>query len=390
MAQCFGFSEREKLYLFALFNHESSFILNNRSVTGARCYGQLTGIAIEEVSNRIRLSRRLPVHWGSQIYLDVKKKCTDLRKSLHLPRIRVKTSKNKKGQIKEIVNLEDFRQANCQMSHHAPTCLFYAMYTVRLQKEYIPHILNSSHNSYKVRKKIPRHLKKDFQLPIKLNEVLIVKGTFKEGGRSYQRQWVVKDDKQLYNLFYNSKTGKRRRGYDKNSLQLGRVPLVKINKLDEWGLVYSAYNGGPEWLNKKMRTLLEYHKDRLVLGDLCERKSQHPYCTATNLRRQQSQLREGESLSFSLKEFTKNFRKTETKAFKRKIQVQRDYLNPRKDSLSPSALLHQLEQLHTLSPGRTEKERTIEPPLQRQIVDFVKNISNRCLPNNLKLPLDDK
>ena len=40
VADCFGFSNVEKIQLFSLFNHESSFHVNVRSPTGARCYGQ--------------------------------------------------------------------------------------------------------------------------------------------------------------------------------------------------------------------------------------------------------------------------------------------------------------------------------------------------------------
>lgn len=46
MGYCFDLSNTELYDLFAIIHHESSFIPNSRSFTGAKCAGQLTTQAI--------------------------------------------------------------------------------------------------------------------------------------------------------------------------------------------------------------------------------------------------------------------------------------------------------------------------------------------------------
>ena len=58
MAKCFGLNSQERQNIFALFNHESSFVLNKRSWTKARCIGQLTPDTVYTMNKYIYMSKR--------------------------------------------------------------------------------------------------------------------------------------------------------------------------------------------------------------------------------------------------------------------------------------------------------------------------------------------
>ena len=52
-ADCFGFTDKEKKDLFATINHESAYMLNIKSKTGALCYGQMTSKTFQNLNKFI-------------------------------------------------------------------------------------------------------------------------------------------------------------------------------------------------------------------------------------------------------------------------------------------------------------------------------------------------
>ena len=149
MADCFGFSRyKDKKHLFALLNHESSFILNNRSERGARCYGQLTLETANEINKRIYLSNNVHHHWKSRIYKEALDKCPSLPENVHIP-----DSVRPKGSGKERKE-NNFRKVQrkytmtCRLTQHAPTCLFYTMYNIKMNMRQITKTLKIRHSRY--------------------------------------------------------------------------------------------------------------------------------------------------------------------------------------------------------------------------------------------------
>ena len=66
-ADCFGFTDKEKKDLFATINHESAYMLNIRSNTGAICYGQITNRLFQNLNKFIyaRNDRTWEKLWSS-------------------------------------------------------------------------------------------------------------------------------------------------------------------------------------------------------------------------------------------------------------------------------------------------------------------------------------
>jgi len=75
MGFCFNLSGKELRDLFAIIHHESSFMSNSRSPTGAKCAGQLTAQALVNLNMDILLEKE-PVH---SIYMQAIKKCPYLQ-----------------------------------------------------------------------------------------------------------------------------------------------------------------------------------------------------------------------------------------------------------------------------------------------------------------------
>ena len=156
MADCFKFSPEEKKSLFTLFNHESHFILNQKSHTGARCYGQLTSVAFTEINKRIYVSDQSD-RFESSLYKEFKENCPDLLDRVLIPdKIRNGITDNswqkgryKKGPLKGHKykgkfdsfddNYNQVRTAaqnmSCPLTRDANTCFFYAMYNMKINQK---------------------------------------------------------------------------------------------------------------------------------------------------------------------------------------------------------------------------------------------------------------
>ena len=106
VTQCLNIENPE--YLFAMINRESKFHITAESKTGASCYGQLTGIAIEDVNRRIK--KRKP-------YNNDQKSCeTVARHFQHLP------VKKKGGKYRKT------RTALCRLHSNPYSCMVYSAF----------------------------------------------------------------------------------------------------------------------------------------------------------------------------------------------------------------------------------------------------------------------
>ncbi len=386
MANCFDFTYKEKKYLFKLFNHESHFILNNKSSTGARCYGQITQITAEEIGKRIYLSSNTNTSWKSEIYKNAVDKCPDLPANVHIPdAIRPEgqgqRSDSSFDQYKPIA-----RKLDCQLSQHAPTCFFYAMYNVKMNMKALENTL--SKNSLNIEGSIPQHLevgdivsqlKTDFLLPIHLDEMLIVEGKFTEAdGSERQYSWVMKSDRELYHALYDrNRNHREKRSYNINDLKIRKVKIYDINQDDKWQLIYQAYNGGTSVITDKMTAFIEHGKSLTANGAFCNRTDQNGQeVNATNTaclrRKAMLEQNEYEPIRFEQIKFQNEARLSgQTRSFPSQIEKDMDYLNDEGDSKLPKPLTSHLRRLHNINNGESSD-------MNNEIENFVQTVKNRC------------
>ena len=70
MTNCFSLSQKEKNNFFKILNHESAFMPNARSESGARCLGQLTEDTFKDTSIRMTLRINYPDDTNYALYKD--------------------------------------------------------------------------------------------------------------------------------------------------------------------------------------------------------------------------------------------------------------------------------------------------------------------------------
>ena len=225
-ADCFGFNKSDKELIFKLFNHESSFLHNVKSSKSARCYGQLTKIALEEINKQIYFSNSKNPFPYSFIFDEVIEQCPGLQTAVLNPEIY--EQRNKKN-MKHFESLVAKTAVNCKMTQNPYTCLFYAFYNIKINMVDIEKQLEGATSSFGRKNNIPEDFKNTFSLPILLSEMIGV--TNIEG-----RNMVFWDDSEIWNVLRNK---------DMDQIESIRV-LPLFSNEDEVKNIFNlwAYNGG--------------------------------------------------------------------------------------------------------------------------------------------------
>ncbi len=154
MADCFNFSSLEdKKHLFALFNHQSAFLLNKRGSMPDdsipedlskqnSCYGQVSNEQVMDINVDIRYPTEV---WGGKsghfIYRSAIKKCPHLKN--RIPLLKFCRQKKKKGKKTVEQKREQYRACleknhsgamACNVSHNPYSCLFYSLFQIQKDK----------------------------------------------------------------------------------------------------------------------------------------------------------------------------------------------------------------------------------------------------------------
>ena len=226
-ADCFGFDKSEKEMIFKLFNHESSFLHNIKSPTGAKCYGQLTGNAIKEINKQIYFSNSKSPLSYSYIFDDLIEECPGLQNAILNPKIYEPQSTPKT--MKKLNSIVSKLPISCKITQNPYTCLFYAFYNFKINSSNIEQELQRPTTSFGANNNIPLDFKDKFLLPILLNEM---RGVTNVSGKDM----IFWDDFELWSSL-------KRRSPD--SLQNIRpLPLFENEKEVKNLFNVWAYNGG--------------------------------------------------------------------------------------------------------------------------------------------------
>ena len=261
MASCLGFSSKtDKRQLFALYNHESQFILNNRSSTGARCYGQLTSALINTIDKSV-FKYKLSENIYAQIFNEAVNKCPDLNQKV----IYDKTCRK---------NIKTTHKCNtCRVTQDPHTCFFYSMMYIRKNKKTLRKILLSNDRPMPKNAKISDEIKKQFQMPIKRNEIVYMKGTVKtKSGKTKEVDLILKDDHEAYDTL---------NGIDlkNSSVKVKKVNLYKPDSDLEWYILHSAYNGGDSVIYIHLQTFLSQVKGAISSNKTCINNPKGKFCS---------------------------------------------------------------------------------------------------------------
>ena len=258
ITECFNYNIERQKEIFHLINQESGGVLNVRSATGARCLGQVTIDYVQTINNIISSSNKTNPLKYSKIYQEVIQKCPQLKEKV----------------------LKNINFITCQTSLDPYTCLFYTFYGLEKNHRKMKETLQSK-LGYMGSREFPQNIKSKYQLPIRLNEMLHITGTTKNGNSF---NWVIWDDSELYELWEKIDTSKE--------LTIKKVPLFKKQEDIEQMFNYWAHNGGQSLVNSSLIKRIERLK-RNISGS-CKPKSKKNRCLA------RAQIKEGDGIDSSL------------------------------------------------------------------------------------------
>lgn len=228
-ADCFGFSQSEKESIFKLLNHESSFLHNIASPTGAKCYGQLTRDTIEEINKQIYFRDTAQPLPYSYIFDEVIERCPGLQTAVVDGQIIESVEEAGDKSMKKFTDIVSRMPVSCKITQTPYSCLFYAFYNIKKNIVRIRAYLNRS-SSYADRKGIPVEFREQFLLPVKLNEMLIVTNTEGKG-------MVFWDDSELWLSSLKNYPSEKIEEIKKIPLFASEEEVVEL-------FSYWAYNGG--------------------------------------------------------------------------------------------------------------------------------------------------
>ena len=284
-ANCFGYtSKKDKEKLFALMNHESSFILNKRAApikgqeNEARCYGQIKHAVITDIGRWMHYGQSNK-YWKKyhQIAQDVSTQCPQLYKKV-ANNNNCLNSRNVETFRKCMKSAHSKNKAICHTSQDAYSCLFYTMYnTKRNEIAYHNHIkfyaqqeqkniqdLLDSVNKENIplvqkKQKIKKlkQMAKDFKWPIKLNEIAIFEGSIvAPNGTQRKKNYFFYNIKQMYELLSNM-------NYHSTKWEVKKNKLFNEDEL-KWTFLYLAHNGGISLIQEHFPEFIRHIKTHRI------------------------------------------------------------------------------------------------------------------------------
>ncbi len=358
MTDCFDFSKKEKDYLFALFNHESSFILNNKSHSGARCYGQLTRDAVKDINKNIYLNSKP----GNGIYRKALQKCADLNDNIFPLKILPADLGGPKGKRTHgrFKKTQEGLRVTCRLTQDPSACFFYSLYHIKNNMLILENNLSKTDKDVSKKAKISGKIKKDFLFPIQINEALYVKGTVTINGKKQKINWVLKDNNEVYKKM-------RAAQYNPQDLEIKKSQLFQFDRGKKWDILYWMYNGGASVASKY---LSEFIRE--------EKKALFKKCGGPARCENGERVRQGHSWPFDTKKFKSylqsNYRKGKAPLSRRK-EVGEFVSNVKKDMRylqNSNSLKSHLERLHH------DKEKPKPHVKQSDIDEFARSIGDRC------------
>ena len=259
-ADCFGFSRTEKESIFRLINHESSFLHNVTSPTGAKCYGQLTTNTIKEINKHIYFRDTKDPHPYSYIFDEVMEKCPGLELAVLNKEITESIETAGKKSMKKFETIVSRTPTSCKTTQNIYSCLFYAFYNIRKNTMEIESHFNRP-SSYSEKTDIPPEFKARFSLPMKLNEMLVVK-------QSDGKLMVFWDDSELWPALKNRPPSMLE--------EIRKVPLFANEEEVKELFSHWTYNGGISITLKYMKVFIRRLKQSVAVA--CRSDSEEQRC----------------------------------------------------------------------------------------------------------------
>ena len=412
IADCFDFSHKDRKNFFKLLNHESSFILNQKSNTSARCYGQLTQATLTEINKRIYISSNLDPGFKSRIYNNFASKCPNLLSQVQIPKkIKERASPKTLGRGAVKAFDSDFegvltagKKMICQLTQDPYTCFFYSMYNMKKNQIQLENTINTYSDNDREANAWPsladrsgespksQEFKKvytDFKLPLEKNEMLIIRGPVTINGTNKERSWLMGNGKEVYDTLF----GKGRvSSYNIEDLEVKKVTVFDFDEKSKADLLYQAYNGGSSIVSSKLSAYIIHQRSKMAEGTTClkcktnstfrENNKWHCQSFINNYCPKRASLMETKQpIAFNVEDFSKKIKMDgEPANMPSQVAKNHRYLNDSsKNPKNPNPLTNHLHELRGVDPDNEEKRPQRSKSAEERAIDkFVRSIKGRC------------
>ena len=350
-ADCFGYDKTKKESIFNLLNHESSFLHNIKSPTGAKCYGQLTKSAINEINKQIYFRDTNSPYPYSFIYDEVIQRCPGLKNVILNHEISASIEQGGKKSLKKFQSIVSNSPISCPITQNPYSCLFYAFYNIKKNFIAIETQLQSPTSLFGGQNNVPAPFKEMFFLPIPLNAMT---GVTTAAGR----ELVFWDDSELWSALKNRPL--------ENLSNIRRLPLFANEEEVQELFSFWTYNGGISITLKYMTQFIQQLKRSIAAP--CNENPRTKIC------RYRFAVERGEGLSTAdIREdfqryISKNYQKDQQNADRRKEVTH--FVN----NVTRSA-----HYLHDENSGFKSHLKTLVPGInEREIESFQNHLRKVC------------
>ena len=265
-----------------------------------------------------------------------------------------------KGETRSYSRLEKINKkirVTCRLTQDPATCFFYSLFNMQKNRIRLEVALNTVDKKIPRKTKVPENIKQDFLFPIRLNEVLHVKGIVKVNGKKRRIDEIFENNNEVYKSMKEVQ-------YDPKDLAIKKVKLFKIDFNRKWKILYWLYNGGSSVADTYIWNFIR--EEKKTLSRECKRN--HMGFQRCKHRRQIIQNR---SLPFDTEKFESYLQLNYDGSQKRRKEVAEFISDIKKDMnylTNEGRLKIHLQSLHKNNPD-------IE---QEDIDEFVDRVEKHC------------
>lgn len=286
VADCFNFSPHEKKMAFALFNHESGFMLNAKSPTQARCYGQLTKDTLHNIVRNIFYRNKKDQNSLTRLYKKFAKQCPKLNKKV-VPLV-FRDNNDTVFTDERLTKVVNNNPVTCKITHEPDSCFFYSIFNVKANLNYFNSVYGKILGTEE--EPIPElasKVTKFFKLPIELNKILVIKNN--KSQLSHKTiDMTFSNNIEFYDFFETRKNKKA--NYDTQKVKVKKVVIFDKQVLQDMFVHYS-HNGGGSVIYNHLRPFMNDLKAKISSKKICNKD---PIC-----KKHRASILKGESLKAS-------------------------------------------------------------------------------------------
>ncbi len=319
MTYCFGLSQREARNLFAIINHESQFIPNVQSPTGARCAGQLTKDTVNTLNMNILLGQHPEFH----AHQSASNKCPSLIHKTIPPDLHCTSScahTLQKGNYDSKKKKLNKYPKTCKLTSNLTQCFLYTFLNFKSAIKTFDHTFRHD-NEFGRADAVDERFTDLYGAGLNPNTIIVAENADSSAAAA---PYLFTSAKSAYEEVQKHNDQPNNPMYD---LNVKTVPLISEKDMDHFKFFSTqlSYNGGSDVIRNQVGNFLSFLKQELEQAD-CASPNTNKYC------KYRQKILKGESLDLSAvkEDFTNFLRRAKNKRGNPIYPREETFLYPKK------------------------------------------------------------